>query len=210
MSSAIEWGVSSAIEWGFASRALPGQPTSGDLQVVKSFPGGVLMAALDGIGHGGEAASAAMIAAAILEAHPADPVDALVQQCHEALHDTRGVAMNVASFNISQGMLTWLGVGNVVGVLLPQSIAPVPPEKSLLLRAGVVGFQLPSSLEVDIVPVSEGDTLIFATDGIYSNFARGLAGGQPPKKAAESILAQHSKTTDDALVLVVRFSSGRL
>ncbi len=38
--------MSSAIEWGVASRALPGQPTSGDLNVVKSFPDGVLVAAL--------------------------------------------------------------------------------------------------------------------------------------------------------------------
>jgi serine phosphatase RsbU (regulator of sigma subunit) len=196
--------TSSAIEWGLASRALPGQSTSGDLQVVKAFSGGVLIAALDGVGHGGEAATAAMIAGAILETHAADPVIGLVQRCHEALRSTRGVTMSVASFNVSQGLVTWLGVGSVVGVLLRQSVAPVVAEEPLLLRAGVVGLQLPL-LDVDIVPVSEGDTLIFATDGIQSNFARGLAGKKPPQKAAETILAQHGKTTDDALVLVARF-----
>ncbi|HEX3472293.1 MAG TPA: SpoIIE family protein phosphatase [Silvibacterium sp.] len=199
---------SSAIEWGLASRALPGQPTSGDLQVVKAFPGGVLIAALDGIGHGGEAATAAMIAGAILETHAADPVIAIVQRCHEALRATRGVTMSVASFNVSQRLVTWLGVGNVLGVLLRQSVAPVAAEESLLLRAGVVGLHLPS-LEADIVPVSEGDTLIFATDGIQSNFARGLARSHPPRKAAEIILARHGKTTDDALVLVAQFLAGR-
>jgi len=104
-------------------------------------------------------------------------------------------------------LLTWLGVGNVVGVLLRRSVAPIPVERSLLLRAGVVGLQLPPSLEADSVRVSEGDTLIFATDGIHSDFARGLAASQPPQKAAESILAHHCKATDDALVLVVRFLS---
>jgi len=196
------------IELGIASRALPGQPESGDQKVVKPFPSGVLIAVLDGVGHGSEAATAAMIAKDILEEHPADSVVALVQRCHEALHAARGVAVSIASLDASQGLLTWIGVGNVVGVLLRQSVTPVAAEKSLLLRAGVVGFQLPASLEADSVQVSEGDTLVFATDGIGSDFARGLAASQPPQKAAESILARHGKTTDDALVLVVRFLSG--
>jgi hypothetical protein len=115
--------------------------------------------------------------------------------------------MSVASFNVSQGLVTWLGIGNVVGVLLRQSALP-GSEQSLLLRAGVVGLQLPA-LEADIVPVSEGDTLIFATDGIHSNFARELARSHPPRKAAENILSRHGKATDDALVLVARYVAGR-
>ena len=61
--------TSSPIEWGVASRSLPGQPTSGDRSIVKAFYDGVLMAAVDGIGHGEEAATAAAVAAATLEAH---------------------------------------------------------------------------------------------------------------------------------------------
>jgi phosphoserine phosphatase RsbX len=196
--------VSSAIEWGVASRALPGQTTSGDLNVVKSFPDGVLVAALDGLGHGEEAATAAAVAATTLERHAGEPVKTLVQRCHEALRATRGVAMSVASFNVSRGLVTWLGVGNVEGVLLRRSFTRAMAEVPLLLRAGVVGFQLPS-LDVEVVPVSAGDTLIFATDGIHSDFAHGLARSNPPQKAAEKILARHAKATDDALVLVARY-----
>jgi phosphoserine phosphatase RsbX len=195
--------VSSAIEWGVASRALPGQPTSGDLNVVKVFSGGVLVAALDGLGHGEEAATAAAVAATTLEMHAGEPVMALVQRCHEALRATRGAAMSIASFNVSRGLVTWLGVGNVEGVLLRRSFTRAVAEVPLLLRAGVVGFQLPS-LDVEVVPVSAGDTLIFATDGIHSDFARGLARNNPPQKAAEKILARHARATDDALVLVAR------
>lgn len=196
--------MSSAIEWGVASRALPGQPTSGDLNVVKSFSDGLLVAALDGLGHGEEAATAAAVAAATLEMHAGEPVMTLIQRCHEALRATRGVAMSVASFDVSRGMITWLGVGNVEGVLLRRSFTRAVAEVPLLLRAGVVGFQLPS-LDVEVVPVSVGDTLIFATDGIHSDFARGLARNYPPQKAAEKILARHAKATDDALVVVARY-----
>lgn len=194
----------STIEWGVASRALQGEPSSGDLKVVKSFPNGVLVAALDGIGHGDEAESAAMVARAILEAHAEESVIALIRRCHEGLRATRGVAMSVASFNLSEALMTWLGVGNVQGVLLRRGLAGGPAEESLLLRAGVVGAQLPS-LQAAVLPVSIGDTLILATDGISSDFIRKLARNHPPQKAAESILAQHGKATDDALVLVARY-----
>ena len=115
--------------------------------------------------------------------------------------------MSVASFNVSRGLVTWLGVGNVEGVLLRRNFTRSVAEVPLLLRAGVVGFQLPS-LDVEVVPVSAGDTLIFATDGIHSDFARGLARNNPPQKAAEKILARHARATDDALVLVARYLTG--
>lgn len=200
--------ASSILEWGVASRALPGQPNSGDLQVVKSFPNGLLVAALDGIGHGDEAASAATVAKSILEAHAGEPVMALIRRCHDGLRAKRGVAMSVASFNVSQGLITWLGVGNVQGVLLRRDSSRSVTEEQLLLRAGVVGVQLPS-LRVSVLPVSAGDTLIFTTDGIGSDFDRRLARNHPPRKAAESILARHGKTTDDALVLVARYLRDR-
>jgi len=196
--------ASSTIEWGVAARALPGQPSSGDLDLVKSFPNGVLVAALDGVGHGEKAAAAAAVARSILEAHAGEPVIALIGRCHEVLRATRGVAMSVASFNVSQGLITWLGVGNVQGVLLRRGLSGSVKEESLLLRAGVVGVQLPS-LRVSVLPLSAGDTLIFTTDGISSDCDRRLARNHPPQKAAEGILARHGKTTDDALVLVTRY-----
>jgi negative regulator of sigma-B (phosphoserine phosphatase) len=196
------------IAWGVASRALPGQSRSGDLSVVKSFPNGVLVAALDGIGHGEEAAAPAVVARSILEAHAGEAVISLMGRCHAGLRATRGVAMSIASFNLSEGLMTWLGVGNVQGVLLRRSLSRSVTEESLLLRGGVVGVQLPS-LKVLVNPVSPEDTLIFTTDGVNTDFDRRLAQNHPPRKAAENILARHSKTTDDALVLVARYLRDR-
>jgi hypothetical protein len=116
--------------------------------------------------------------------------------------------MSIASFNVSRGLVAWLGVGNVEGVLVRGGFILGAAEKSLMLRAGVVGLQLPS-LEVEVLPVVAGDTLIFATDGIQTDFARGSARRYPPRTAAENILARHGKTTDDALVLVARYLRNR-
>jgi hypothetical protein len=112
--------------------------------------------------------------------------------------------MSIASFNVSEALITWLGVGNVQGILLRRGMAGVAAEESLVLRAGVVGAQLPS-LQAAVLPVSIGDTLILATDGIRGDFTRKLARNHPPQRAAESILARHGRATDDALVLVARY-----
>src|SRR5216684_4150748 len=196
--------VPSAVEWGVAASALSGQPHSGDHHVVIPFLDGLLIAVLDGVGHGEEAAVASRTASIILEKHALDPVIALVQRCHQHLRETRGVVMSMASFNIRHGLMTWLGVGNVYGVLLRGFPTFPQVEESLLLRAGVVGAQLPP-LQAAVLPVSPGDTVVFATDGVESNFERALAHNQNPQKAAEDILARHGKTTDDALVLVARY-----
>ncbi len=192
------------IELGVAAIALPGQTRSGDLHLAKPFPNGILVAALDGIGHGEEAARAATMACGILEGHAEEPVISLVRQCHEGLRATRGVAMSIASFNLVHELMTWVGVGNVQGILLRPSLTSTAQEESLLLRAGVVGVQLPA-LQAAVLPLSAGDRLIFATDGIREDFPRALARNQVPQKAAEMILAQHGKATDDALVLVARY-----
>jgi len=53
--------------------------------------------------------------------------------------------------------------------------------------------------------VARGDALVFATDGIRSDFANGLSLTQPPQQVADQILARHAKKTDDALALVALF-----
>ena len=197
--------TTSGIEAGVAAQTLPGQTSSGDLHVVKCSSSGILVAALDGVGHGDEAAFAAKTARATLERHAEEPTIALIRRCHEALRGTRGVVMSLASFNVAHGLMTWIGVGNVQGILLRSDSSAAPGEESLLLRAGVVGIQLPP-LHAEVLPLAVGDSLIFATDGIQTEFNRGLARCQAPQKAAEMILAKHAKATDDALILVVRYS----
>ena len=73
------------LDWGVAVRARAGESECGDGHVVRSTPAGVLLAAIDGLGHGREAAAAAGNAARILEEHADEELPALVERCHEAL-----------------------------------------------------------------------------------------------------------------------------
>jgi serine/threonine protein phosphatase PrpC len=100
-------------------------------------------------------------------------------------------------------MMTWLGVGNVQGVLVRGAAKKEDGREMLLQRAGVVGAQLPA-LQAAVLPVRQGDTLIFATDGIRNAFAEGLSAQENPQRAANRILEKYRTGNDDALVLAVR------
>lgn len=191
------------LDWGVAALPLRGEERSGDTHLVRPFSGGVLLAAMDGVGHGKEAAQAAGASRQMLEAHPDEPVVDLVRRCHAVLRNTRGVVMSLASIDTGRRIMTWIGVGNVQGVLLRAANGA----EELLLRSGVVGAQLPT-LQESAVPIAAGDTLIFATDGIEGDFSRALGRTGSAQAAAERILTRHGRRTDDALVLVARYLGG--
>src|SRR5262245_18852207 len=104
------------VRWGVATHTLAGQRVSGDGHLVTSFPGGVLVAVVDGLGHGEDAVTATNVAIAVLREHVRESVFALVRRCHERLNGTRGVVMSLASVTAHDGLMTWLGVGDVEGV----------------------------------------------------------------------------------------------
>jgi serine phosphatase RsbU (regulator of sigma subunit) len=191
------------IEYGVARLALPGQKESGDQHVVSCNKSGVLIAAVDGIGHGEEAANAAKAATSILKAGINEPVISLVGQCHERLRSTRGVVMSLASIDIPHSLMTWLGVGNVKALLMRADAKPGNGMETLLLRGGVVGAQLPP-LQATVLPILRGDTVYFVTDGVRSDFADSLTARENPQRAADRILDQFQNGNDDALVLVAR------
>lgn len=193
------------IEWAVAELVLPGQTESGDRYLVAAASDGPLVAVVDGLGHGAEAAEAANAAVRSLEHHAPQRMIPLIQDCHRSLVGTRGVVMSVAAFNARDETMTWVGVGNVEGLLWRAQATVSPRREMLLLRGGVVGVRLPT-VAAAILPVMPGDTLIFATDGVRNEFVvQQFAHGDPPQQLADRILAGWATRTDDALVLVVRY-----
>ena len=197
------------VDWGVAAQSLAGQEQSGDAYIVKEWEDKALAAAIDGLGHGADAAAAARIAGETLLAHTAESDDVifLVKRCHESLLRTRGVVLSLAIFDAAKKTLTWLGVGNVDGVLLRAGKRTDKGRESVLARGGVVGYQLPS-LRSSTIPISRGDLLVFTTDGIRSGFDKELSREDPPQQIADTILANYSRKTDDALVLAARYIDG--
>jgi phosphoserine phosphatase RsbX len=192
------------VEWGVAMRCRRGEETSGDLAVVTLLGEGVLVAGIDGLGHGDEAARAARKAAAVVHESPSRDLALLVQRCHDALKGTRGAAITLAFVSPSDGGVTWLGVGNVEGRVLSGDPSATKPKGSLPLGNGVPGHELPP-LRATSLDLRAGDVVVLATDGVASAFADSLDVSGSTQAISERILADHWKPLDDALVVAVRY-----
>jgi serine phosphatase RsbU (regulator of sigma subunit) len=88
----------SLIEWNVAEEALPGQMQSGDRYVVKDLPSGVLVAVVDGIGHGEDAALPAELAVRALSSANVSSLISLLRCCQQQLQGTRGAVLSMALF----------------------------------------------------------------------------------------------------------------
>jgi serine phosphatase RsbU (regulator of sigma subunit) len=192
----------SVIEWGWAGRAL--EQVSGDMHAVVEREDGALVALLDGLGHGPEAAAAVSAAVPVIEAHAGSSVADLVQRCHDAMRKTRGAVMSVAWFDAYGASMVWTGVGNVDSLLIRAEQQDSSHPQAIAARGGVVGYRLPP-LRVERHAVARGDTLVMATDGIQSSFGQGIMLQFSAQEIAELILARYAKGTDDAHVVVARY-----
>ncbi|HEX4585314.1 MAG TPA: SpoIIE family protein phosphatase [Burkholderiaceae bacterium] len=201
----VRWGVATpTLQWGVATAPLPGQTESGDRFLVETFHDGALVAVVDALGHGHRAAQTAAQAIDALHRHALDGVTTLIQRCHDILRDRYGATMSVASFDWRLRRMTWLGVGNVAGLLVSHAFGGESRARRLLVRGGVVGGDLPD-LHPITIELARRDTLILATDGIQEQFADHLPDDLRPQPLAEHIFTHYAKSTDDALVLVARY-----
>jgi phosphoserine phosphatase RsbX len=194
-----------AYDWGVAAQTHAGEDQSGDRCVIVQRRDGVLAAVVDGLGHGDEAAVAARLAVATIEAHAEDDLAELIRRCHDALRRTRGavVALVVAR---DGGTITWTGVGNVEAVVVRGAASGRTKREHALLLGGVLGMQIPN-VRPSTTTLSPGDEVILATDGIRQSFIDDLVVG-PPQRTADDILQRYASGRDDALVLVGRYRGG--
>jgi hypothetical protein len=191
------------LDWGAACRPRPGEARSGDRYLVMARPEGMILGAVDGVGHGPEAARAADLAIGIVEAHAARPLPEILETCHQRLQNTRGATLSLARWIPERRALDWIGVGNVEGIVLHHAVGSGIVRERLLLRPGLVGVTLPP-LRIATLLLPFESRLMFATDGIAGDFDEGLDPLEAPQALADRVLARSLKREDDALVLVVR------
>lgn len=190
------------LEWSVAAAPKQGETESGDRYLVLDEGDGVLVAVVDGIGHGALAAAASQRAVEVLSRHHRGAsIPALIKRCHESLVETRGVVMSMARFTTQSDVVKWLGVGNVDGRLVRRHRNE---RVELLVRSGIVGGRLPE-LRVVTAKVRPGDLLLITTDGIDPSHIQLLSTPANPTRLAGQILASYGTGADDALVLVARY-----
>lgn len=172
----------------------------------------VMIAVIDVLGHGPEAAAVADIARTTVAntAHateggpPAESTVGCLQACHAALRRTRGAAVTAAAVTAAGDELAWLGVGNVEAAVADRRTRALRPLlRSVMLRGGVVGAHLPP-LHPSSQPLAGGETLVLATDGIAGTFRDDIDPSVAPEPLVARLHDAHSDRDDDALVLVAR------
>jgi phosphoserine phosphatase RsbX len=187
-------------EVGVASWSLESE--CGDAYVAQPFADGLLIAVIDGLGHGRHAADAAQLAVTTLQANPGADLPALLRACHTRLGGSRGAVMSLARIG-ADGTVGWVGVGNVEGRLVAQHSR----EARLAAPGGVIGHKLPPVDPISLT-IASGDTIVLSTDGVRGS-PSAIDPGSSAQANAERILAAGATHTDDALVLVVRYTGAR-
>ena len=192
------------LERGAAGAPIAGEKRSGDLAVFAGYPNGALVAVIDGLGHGDEAADASEAAAAVIREHRSAPVEELLRRCHETLRRTRGAVMTLAWFDLEARTMEWTGVGNVEARFVRAGDTGDARHASPVVLGGVVGYNLPQ-VRMGTIPLEPGDAVVLATDGVAADYSVSLESGIAAQELAERVLERHGKGTDDALAAVVRY-----
>lgn len=157
-----------------------------------------LLAIVDGLGHGREAAGAAQAAIELLGTDPMLPLPEQFARLEERLRPTRGAAVGL--MQVGPEGLRHAGIGNTRAMLLRGDALTRLPSQN-----GIVGGGHAVQIEVQSLPWMAGDWLLMFTDGIDERL--GLPMQLPEWRRDPATLCRHLMDRwrlgrDDAGVLV--------
>jgi hypothetical protein len=156
----------------------------------------------DGLGHGPLAASAAERAAEVFSANPFDSPASILQNMHQSLKSTRGVAVAVALVNQTSGKVNYAGIGNIAAVLISSSRS----RQGMISHHGTLGVQINSIRELEYTLPDRG-LLIMHSDGLQSRWTLDGLPGLASRYAdviAATLYRDFGRGRDDASVMVLR------
>lgn len=179
----------------------PSSAVCGDGYVSVQKGSQILLAVIDGLGHGSEARKASALAETYLNQNHEEPLLEIPSQLHQLLRGSRGAVAGIARIDEKRGKLYFVGVGNIDAKLWQ---AGAGSWDRLTCIGGVLGHNLPN-LVVFSFPWNRGNVLIMHSDGIKPGWelsCRTLSSS--PSDIAASIMRSHWRGTDDATVMVAR------
>ncbi|NBV84940.1 MAG: hypothetical protein EBS01_01450 [Verrucomicrobia bacterium] len=185
--------------------ALPrlGEVVCGDDCVIHMESQRVLLALIDGAGHGPEARAVTDAAVELLSRLPTPTESGTAMNLlHARLHGTPGAAAIVAV--LSRAGENWEGSYVAVGDIRLAVACSQP--RFLPVTDGVVGYIMHTTRPVPL-QLKQGDQLLMASDGVDHDFLLETAPGKLPANAldaARKIVFNHQRDHDDSSCLVFR------
>lgn len=190
-----------AADIGAVCRPIGGEIACGDAWLVRSRGERTLVALVDGLGHGVDAAIAADAAIASIERTQSQSLGQIMQAAHGALRATRGAALSVAELDADTRQVRFAGIGNVGGVVMARDAKT----RAFVNSPGIVGHQLPRVHELAYDwPV--GGAVVLFSDGVTARWhleRYPRLGEQRPSLIAATIARDYTRGRDDMTVLAV-------
>ncbi len=196
------------VEVGGCTRPKLGERTSGDAWAALRIRDQTLIAIVDGLGHGAEAAHAAKVAIAHL--HEQMGVETEVMDLrgilwglHNALRSTRGAVAALALISPCSLTLRYCGVGNTQAHLLGAH------RSSLVSAPGLLGDARIPPLTVHEVRVDPRSLLVLHTDGLVFDGSVAYPVLWECREIARDLVAEWGRLDDDVAVVVTRIAEVR-
>ncbi|SEM77747.1 Anti-sigma regulatory factor (Ser/Thr protein kinase) [Mucilaginibacter gossypiicola] len=180
----------------------PGEKTSGDGFVYKKTDKYLKMMLADGLGHGPEANKAINEAAAAFKVFPDYSPTETLRFIHASIKKTRGAVINVVGYHYGEKKWSSAGIGNIAARMFGPVIF-----KSHMSYNGIVGHNIPNTMNDQQYPADEFNQVMLCSDGIKTRID--LAKYPLMYKYDLSVLAaaiykDHARKNDDMSVIIAK------
>ena len=162
------------------------------------------LAVSDGLGHGTGAAAASEAALDWITNRHVDDIETTIRACDRAIRHTRGISLNLIKIDRENRTAKYLSIGANLGWKVQRNGA-----RRLVGNAGVVGNGV-SKLQIFDVNLDGEGFLVLASDGLSNSSDLSQlysSTSDENQTTAEAVLNRWNTGTDDASVLLYRFTS---
>ncbi len=184
--------------WGAVSVPMPGEDVCGDSWSVAQTADSVSLFVADGLGHGPDAAEAAVEAVRLFHRYGGHRVATVLEYVHGGLRATRGAAIALARLDLSAKKIAYAGIGNISGAVMSNGDL-----RRMVSMAGTAGHNARRIQSFNYA--FAGGLIILHSDGLSSSWDldryTGLA-RYHPTLIAGILYRDLSRRRDDATVLV--------
>lgn len=193
-------GLSHSLDLRAVMVAKSGETHCGDAWRIIPFTDKYLVITVDGLGHGTDAHEAAIQAIDVLKENISlDPAMAL-KTIHQEIKSTRGAVGAIALINTKDSTVSFCGIGNIAGKVLSGEMS-----KSLISYNGILGHNIPNTINNHIFSWSDTSLLVLHSDGLKSRWdinKYSYLKRHDPSVIAAVLYKDHTRKTDDVLVIV--------
>ena len=190
----------SRVRVGCVSIPKPGENVNGDNWAAEETAAGGDFVVVDGLGHGPDAARASNEAVRVFRELHGRPLAEILEAIHSALRPTRGAAIALAHADADEGVVRYMGVGNISGV-----ICSGDNSRQMVSYNGIAGHQILKMHEF-VYPWPQDSVIVLHSDGLTSHWSFEPYPGlmlRHPSLIGSVLYRDFCRGRDDVTVLVI-------